>query len=203
MAQKTNGELLIESAYLIPGDQGIELLKELTDDGIVVRALTNSLASNDLTTNHSGYARRRPAMLESGIELFELRPDAVSCQRLVADSSRCDEDSLFGLHAKSIVFDRRAVFVGSFNLNLRSVYLNTETALIVYSPELAKRIAADIEENMLPENSWQVMQDENGKLEWIGLESGEMIRYSHEPSTTVWRRFKSGFLSLFPLEKYL
>jgi putative cardiolipin synthase len=203
MAQEASSEVLIESAYFILGDEGLELLKELTGSGIQVRALTNSLAANDLTTNHSGYARRRPAMLKNGIKLFEFRPDAASCQQLVAESSRCGEDALFGLHAKSIVFDRKAVFVGSFNLNLRSIYLNSETALIVYSTELADRIAADIEENMLPENSWQVMLDEDGNLMWSGLENGAEARYSHEPTTGFWRRLKSGFLSLLPLEKYL
>jgi putative cardiolipin synthase len=98
--------------------------------------LTNSLASNDLVTNHSGYARRRPDMLDAGIELYELRPDAAACQRLIQLSRACDGNPAFSLHSKSLVLDRRVVYVGSFNLNLRSTYLNSETALIVDSPEL-------------------------------------------------------------------
>lgn len=203
IAEQTQSEVLIESAYLILGDEGANLLKELTGRGVRVRALTNSLASNDLTTNHAGYARRRQQMLENGIELYEFRPDALSCQRLLGAPSHCDEDATFGLHAKSMVFDRAIVFVGSFNLNLRSVYVNSENGLVVYSPELARRIAEDIEENMRLENSWRVELDESGNPSWISQEKGKQVRYSREPATGFWRRFKSGLISLFPVEKYL
>jgi len=203
MAQQTESEVLIESAYLILGDEGTKLLEELTGRGVRVRALTNSLASNDLTTNHAGYARRRQQMLENGIDLYEFRPDAASCEHLIDESSRCEEGSIFGLHAKSMVFDQTTVFVGSFNLNLRSVYLNSEIGLLVYSPELASRIAADIKENMRLENSWRVVLDDTGNPLWIGRENGELVSYSKEPATGFWRRLKSGLFSLFPVEKYL
>jgi putative cardiolipin synthase len=203
IAKKTTSEVLIESAYLVPGDEGVALLKKLTDRGVSVKALTNSLASNDLTTNHSGYARRRTSLLENGAELFEFRPDAKSCRSLVMAVGRCNESTLFGLHAKSIVFDRKVVFVGSFNLNQRSVYLNSELALIVYSPELAAIIAGDIEQNLLPENSWQVTLGDSNGLVWKGSNDGKEMFYNHEPETGFWRRFNSGFFALFPIEKYL
>ena len=203
IAKKTNDELLIESAYLVPGDDGVALLKELTRRGVKVTALTNSLASNDLTTNHSGYVRRRKELLKNGAELYELRPDAQSCQNLVKAPYSCDENTLFGLHSKSIVFDRKVVFVGSFNLNQRSIYLNSEIGLIVYSSELADRIARDIEENLASENSWKVMLNSHGDLQWTGIKGGVKVNYSHEPETGFWRRFNSKFLSIFPIEKYL
>lgn len=203
LAQEVEDELLIESAYLIPGDEGIALLGKLTAKGVQVSAVTNSLASNDLTTNHSGYARRREDMLANLIELYELRPDAELCQNLVDSIEKCDEETLFGLHAKSMVFDREIVFVGSFNVNQRSVYLNTETALIIYSSELAGSIAEDIEESFSAENSWKVELDKEGELEWVESSGGKEFRHSHEPQTGFWRRFSSGFYSIFPIEKYL
>ena len=203
MVRSAQREVLIESAYFIVGDDGLKSTKALTEQGIAIRALTNSLASNDVTPNHAGYARRRQRMLRSGIELYELRPDAASCRRLLEITGRCGDDSIFGLHSKSVVFDRNKVFVGSFNLNLRSVYLNSEIGLIVRSPALATRVATDIEENMRPENSWRVILDENGRPSWVGTKDGAEVRYSSEPETGAWRRFVSGFLSLLPIEKYL
>lgn len=202
IAEQAQSEVLIESAYFILSDEGLALLKELTESGVPVRALTNSLASNDVTANHAGYARRRKRTLKNGIELHELRPDAASCRDLIG-SSLCDEGAVFGLHAKSMVFDRSTVFVGSLNLNLRSVYLNTEIGLIVHSPVLADQIAADIEKDMRPENSWRVVLDDDGGLSWTGLVDGKEVRYSHEPETSLGRRMKSGFISLLPIEKYL
>ncbi len=203
LAKQVENELIIESAYFIPGDEGVSILGRLGIEGVQVSALTNSLASNDLTTNHSGYARRREALLENLVELYELRPDAASCQNLVKSIHKCDDDTLFGLHAKSIVFDREIAFVGSFNVNQRSVYLNSETALIIYSSELAKSLAKDIEENFKGENSWKLNLTVDGELEWVGNTEGKEIRYTHEPKTGFWRRFSSGFFALFPIEKYL
>ena len=104
------------------------------------------------------------------------------------------------LHAKSIVFDHKILYIGSFNINLRSIYLNTETALIVHSPELAKQVADSIETNMRPENRWAVNLNENQHLYWEGETGSES--HHHEPETGWWRRFKSGFIKLFPLEKH-
>lgn len=199
LAQQVHAELLIESAYLIPDDFGLELLKQGQMQGLRIRALTNSLASNDLVPNHAGYARHRHAMLERGAELYELRPDAVICRETTQQPATCGEVREVGLHAKSVVFDRAVVYVGSFNVNRRSTYLNTETALIIHSPSLAEAVAGEILEHMRPENSWQVRLNTQGQLQWMG--TGRT--YRHEPETSWWRRIKSGFLSLLPLEKYL
>ena len=109
----------------------------------------------------------------------------------------------FGLHSKSVVFDRRIVYVGSFNLNLRSALLNTETALLIDSPELAQQVAASIEQNMEPQNSWQIAFDERQRLRWTTQRDGEIEQSSKEPQTGWWRRAVVSFYGLFPLEKYL
>jgi putative cardiolipin synthase len=193
-------EVLIESAYFILVETQLDYLQKLTEGGVKVKALTNSLAANDLTTNHAGYARRRKAMLMSGLQLYEFRPDAASCRFFIADEELCNEQTILGLHAKSMVFDREILYIGSFNINLRSAFLNTETVLIIHSQELAEQVAVSIKTNMLPENSWAVNLNEDHSLYWEG--AGSELHH-HEPDTSWWRRFKSGFIGLFPLEKYL
>ena len=187
-------EVLMESAYFILADYHLEEIERLSGRGVKVRAITNSLASNDLVGNHAGYARARRGMLSSGMQLYELRPDGQICARC-ADS--CDGD--ISLHAKTMVVDRQKLYVGSFNLNLRSIYLNGETVLIVHSPRLASRVADAIEASMQPENSWSVATAEDGTLRWRGLEG----QFDHEPDTGFWLRFEAGLFSLLPIEKYL
>ena len=196
-------ELLVESAYLILAEQSLTEAARLHGAGVRLRALTNSLASNDLVTTHSGYARRRLEMLDAGIELHELRPDAAACQRLITVSLACAAHPAFALHSKSLVLDRRVVYIGSFNLNLRSTYLNSETALIVDSEELANRVAASIDELLRPDSSWQVLRRKGGGLEWVTEIDGQEVRDTHEPMTGFWKRFSSRIYRLFPLEKYL
>ena len=48
------------------------------------------------------------------------------------------------LHAKVFVFDRRALFVGSLNLDPRSAMLNTEIGLVFASPELASQAVTEV-----------------------------------------------------------
>lgn len=199
LVDASTSEILIESAYFILGDDQFEGVARLRERGVSVAALTNSLASNDLTTNHSGYARRRGEMLAHGLELHELRPDAAACAVWIDKAGYCGA-GLVSLHAKSVVFDRRTLYVGSFNVNLRSIYLNGETALIIHSPVLAERVARDIELAMAPQNSWRVTQDAEGRLRWS---TNGATAWTHEPQTGGWRRFKSGLFSLLPLEKYL
>ena len=196
-------EVLAESAYLILTGESLDEAARLRASGVQLRVLTNSLSSNDLVTNHSGYARHRLAMLDAGIDLYELRPDAAACRRLIEVSRACDESAAFSLHSKSLVLDRRVVYVGSFNLNLRSTYLNSETALIVDSPELGAQIAASMDELLQPDSSWRVSRGDGGRLEWITEVDGQRVRATREPMTGYWKRFTSRFYRLFPLEKYL
>ena len=198
LAQQSEQEVLIESAYLILDDSQLAQLQKLTDRGIQVKALTNSMASNDLLTNHSGYAGQRQEMLEHGMQLFELKPDTSLCEASTKDKHKCAPTISYGLHAKSAVFDNKIATIGSFNFNLRSTYLNTESLLIIEDQRIAEKLAADIEQAMLEKNSWRV-DLVDGDLQWY---SGEEV-WESEPETGQWERIKSGFLQLLPIEKYL
>jgi putative cardiolipin synthase len=194
----SKSEVLIESAYLVLAERQLELVEELKARGVRVAAITNSLATNDVTANHAAYARWRPEMVQSGMELHELRPDAGACSLWIETPDYCRHGAV-SLHAKSAVFDRKVLYVGSFNFNLRSAYLNGETVLVIYSPELAQRVAEDIELAMKLDNSWRVT-DPDGRLQWIYREGDIGDR---EPAVTWWRRFTSHLISILPIEKYL
>jgi putative cardiolipin synthase len=95
------------------------------------------------------------------------------------------------------------VYVGSFNVNLRSAFLNAETALVVDSPALAARVAASIDALMAPDSSFRLKQWPDGRIEWSARIEGAEQRWEREPMTGFWRRAGSRFYGLFPLEKYL
>lgn len=198
LASQSNHDILLESAYLIFDDRQLDKLQILTRNGIQIRALTNSMASNDLITNHSGYAGRRQDMLEQGIQLFELKPETALCKESTRDLSKCAPTTAYGLHAKSIVFDRKTSVVGSFNFNLRSTYLNTESLLIIESYSVAESLADDMERAMNEDNSWRLKLIE-GKIHWYSGES----QWDKEPETNLSERIASRFLQLLPIEKYL
>jgi putative cardiolipin synthase len=195
---RLNTELLIESPYFVPRDRGIKRMKELHDRGVRIRVLTNSLASNDVMAAHAGYADRRRQVLESGVELYELRADAgVIKKRLAFFGAKA------ALHAKVIVFDRQDVFIGSFNLDPRSADINTEAGLYTESPELAAQVVAWMDEGVLPENSYRVFLDQDGKLTWVTKDDGREVVYQKDPLSTGWQRFEAGFIGILPVEGQL
>ncbi|MCK6262132.1 phospholipase D family protein [Vibrio sp. ZSDE26] len=198
LVNQAKSSVTLESAYLIFDDRQLEGIKQQTNSGIEIKALTNSMVSNDLITNHSGYAGRRQDMLENGLQLFELKPDTALCESSTRDASKCAPITPYGLHTKSAVFDKKVAVIGSFNFNLRSTYLNTESLLIVEDLAIAEELANDITQAMNEENSWRLGLEE-GDPRWY---SGDKV-WETEPETGRWERFNSRFLQLFPIEKYL
>jgi putative cardiolipin synthase len=197
-ADTLQSEVLIESAYFVTQDKAFEAVKKLTERGVRVRVLTNSLASNDVVAAHAGHAKRRKQLIENGMELYELRPDAGAVrQRVVSGKSKA------ALHTKALVFDRESVFIGSFNLDPRSASINTEAGLYVESPELAEQVAAYMDEGVQPQNSYRVLLDADGDLVWVTEIDGREVRYHKEPETSFGQRFMSGFIMMLPVEHQL
>lgn len=61
-----------------------------------------------------------------------------------------------GLHAKSLVVDRRIGVVGTHNFDPRSENYNTEGAVIIDDPVFAERLAQSILRDIAPDNAWVV-----------------------------------------------
>ena len=197
-------ELIIFSPYFVPGKPGTAFLTQLSKRGVRVRILTNSLASNDVGLVHSGYKKYRKKLLRSGVKLYELNKKLTQKQR--KEKKGAGGSSKASLHAKSFVFDRKQVFIGSLNLDPRAVLHNTEIGVVLKVPEIAEEMAKQFEEN-IDQLAFrlELKKAENGyeQLIWHGLEKGEQVVYTHEPNTGFWRRLGIGFMSILPIESQL
>jgi putative cardiolipin synthase len=71
-----------------------------------------------------------------------------------------------GLHAKSLVVDRRIAVVGSHNFDPRSDEFNTESMVVVHDAAFAARLADSIERDMAPGNAWVVAPKEKLPILW-------------------------------------
>lgn len=198
LAHQADDEILVESAYVVIDDAQSRYIEEITDKGVEFKVITNSMASNDLVTNHSGYAGRRKDILQSGVQLFELKPDSKLCQESTRDELKCAPTLPYGLHAKSVVFDDHMVGIGSFNFNLRSTYLNTESVLVIESESVAKELTKQLNVAMGEEHSWKLGLDDDG----VYWRSGPDI-WRAEPEVGRWKQFQSRLLQMLPIEKYL
>ena len=191
-------EMIVISPYFVPRKAGIEAFLEVQASGIDVTIITNSLAANNQSSVHGGYAPSRKPLLEGGVKIYEVRADAdVSGSELVAASG-----AKATLHTKAFVVDREELFIGSFNFDPRSANINTELGVIIYSPKLAGDVTDRIHE-VLPQQTYEVFLNEKGKLRWRGIENGQEVILDKEPQTTWWARFKAGFMRILPIRGQL
>lgn len=202
LTESAQRELILVSPYFVPGVQGVEILCRIRKRGVRVRILTNSLASSDVAAVHAGYSRYRRQLLDGGIELYEFRPILPvrrKDRRIILGSGRAS------LHAKTYVFDRERVIIGSLNLDPRSIFLNTELALAIDSPIIAGEIARDFEELIQPEYSYRVERDAraSGGLKWSGRDEDHEVVFHSDPQASIWRRLAVVLLRLLPIEDHL
>ncbi len=192
LVDQSTQEVIVESAYLILTPETMEHMRQLKKRGLQLRYLTNSLAANNHTTAFVGYRKQRKQQIEALSELYEYRPDAVSQTRLFHELAPGQPVPHFGLHAKTSVFDRSKVFVGSFNLDPRSQNLNTEIGILVDSPELGAAVADSILADMAPGNAWLVRLNEQGETEWVTVREGvDAIEPDSEPLSSTDRKLEA------------
>ncbi len=186
-------EVLISSPYFIPDAEFRELLRELVARGVRVVVVTNSLATNNHVVAHTGYRRWRRDVLGAGVELYELRSDAEALSLYVTPPGAAER---LGLHTKAAVVDRERTFVGSPNVDPRSMVLNTEIGVVGDGPIFAARVAALIERDMAPANAWRVSMDEEGWLRWTN--GDEVVR--RQPAQGFRQRMVEFLLNLLPIK---
>jgi len=202
LATSAESEFVIETAYLIPADEGIAMAANMTERGVRVRILTNSMQSNNHLSVHAHYKKYRKRMIEAGIELHELRPDPEILEHYKQVESRVAE-SHAGLHTKAFVVDGHLSMIGSYNMDPRSRIWNSEIALLIDSEEFAETVLEIMETDLDPANSYRVTLDEKGNLVWTAKGPGGPVVWNKEPGTTAWQRFKMRFMSWIPMEKEL
>ncbi|MGN6645251.1 MAG: phospholipase D family protein [Cytophaga sp.] len=153
----------IQSPYLITTELGRKLFREAVDRGVRIRILTNSLASTDNLEAFSGYQRDRKELLETGVEIYEFRPDAKERYEVMTGAlqEKMNFTPIFGLHAKSMVIDGKIAVIGTFNLDPRSANLNTECVTIIYSQQVAAGVQQGMEIEFKPENAWHTTLEFN------------------------------------------
>ena len=186
----------IISSFFVPTPTLTTALTTLAQRGVRIRVLTNSLDATDMPPAHAGYARYRKPLLEAGVTLYEMR-------RLADRPPRPTGAGPFGspattLHAKAVVIDERRVFIGSYNVDPRSVLFNTELGFVIDSPELAAAIS-DTFETHVPQSAYR-LELENGEIVWIEQRGGDVRRHGDEPGAGLIKRGAAWLFSLMPIE---
>lgn len=190
----------ISNAYLIPGEPGMNIFTELVDRGIEVEVLTNGISSTDTAMAHGAYSQYRKPLLEAGVKLWELKPSAEREGRLHWFSHKSQST----LHAKTFVLDDDRGFVGSINLDSRSMLLNTEIGVLIENTSINQELHNLFEDWISADSAWQLTLDDSGDIHWRAEdEDGKEVVKTKDPNSTLWQRFLSGILAYLPVESQI
>ncbi len=118
-------EVLILTPYLIPTAQTLEVLGKIISAGVRVKILTNSLKSSDTFAAQAGYRAIKKYIVSMGVELYEFNSSSI-------------------IHAKAIMVDKKKIFIGSSNLDIRSAVINREIGVLI-NDEVSGNFSSEFE----------------------------------------------------------
>ena len=203
--QQARKEFVLVSPYFVPGQRGADGICKLSENGVRVRILTNSLVSNDVAAVHAGYMRHRKQLLRCGVELYELNEQL---KKLEAKKfTWLPGLSKSSLHAKTMSMDKEIMFVGSFNFDQRSLNINTEIGILFYEPELATGSYEHFDKH-IDKVAFRVelVTDENGNesMSWTGIDSNNnKVVFDTEPYAGFWKRLAVNIMRILPIDAML
>jgi len=198
-------EVILISPYFVPGDSGVAGILDVVGNGISVNLLTNSYESTDSKMVHAGYSRYREPLLSGGVNIYELKSSSKSDRR----AGKVAAKSAARLHTKVFIFDRKTIFIGSLNLDPRSIDINTEMGILFHSPEMAGKLASTLDQEGLehvyelklvrsPAKSKGEFTTYTWNIEWLERVDGETIRHTSEPDVGAWESIKLFFSGMAP-----
>lgn len=196
--------LELVSSYFIPTQEGADYLSKRSQQGVKIRILTNSFQANDVALVHAYYQQYRKQLLKNGIELWEFKPYIERPKRtwyeiMTGNIIPAKNKNSSSLHAKFFDLDGM-VFIGSFNFDPRSAYLNTEVGLVIESDQLQDEITKSLNQ-YLPRMAYQLKLDKEGEIIWLEHQKdGSVIQHNHDPETTQFQRYMMNLATKFPGE---
>lgn len=117
--------VVIHTPYIIFNEMMYDTWREIAAKVPQFSVMTNSAANNGNPFGSADYDKNRDKILDTGVDIWEY-------------------EGGYSYHGKSILIDDEIPVIGSFNMDMRSAYLDTELMLVINSRDVNKQL----EENM-------------------------------------------------------
>ncbi len=132
-------KVFIQSPYVTLDSEHLSYLTGLTQNCASVTLLTNSIGTTPNLPAYSNYYVRRKSLVNGGINIYEYQSENSS------------------IHAKTYLFGDRLTAIGSFNLDERSLEIDTESMLIIDGVDFQNEVKETLEDYL--STSLQVGED--------------------------------------------
>ena len=157
LCASASDRVLIQTPYILCSKDMYDDLETIVSSGAAVTMLTNSVLNTDNKFAPPDYLYHQDEILDTGVSIMEFDGD-------------------YSTHAKTILIDDDLVVIGSFNVDLRSTYMNTEIVAVIAGEEFQDQAEACMrpvfagstligEENTVG----QRLRDEAGFFKRLGL----------------------------------
>lgn len=124
LAKQAKEEVKIHTPYIICNDYMYEGLKSI---GNKTTIMTNSAENNGNLFGSIDYLKYKGKIIGTGVQIKEYEGGV-------------------SYHGKSMTIDDDIAVVGSFNIDMRSAYIDTELMLVINSKEVTSQLKANMEE---------------------------------------------------------
>ena len=121
LMKSAKNRVKIHTPYIICNDMMYNTWEEIAENVPNFSIMTNSVANNGNPFGSADYAKNRNKILNTGIDIWEY-------------------EGGYSYHGKSILIDDDLSVIGSFNMDMRSTYLDTELMLVIRSKEINKQL---------------------------------------------------------------
>lgn len=121
LMEQADSQVKIHTPYIICNQYMYDGLKKVCDSVENVSMMTNSVGNNGNPFGSADYYAHKDKVLGTGLEVWEY-------------------EGGYSYHGKSVLIDDDISVVGSFNIDMRSVYLDTELMLVIDSKEINEQL---------------------------------------------------------------
>ena len=129
--------VIIQTPYVICNGYMYDVLQQISDHA-KLQIVLNAVEKGSNPWGCTDYLNQKKRILKTGADVYELMND-------------------YPVHTKAVLIDDRLSVVGSYNLDMRSTYLDTELMLVIDSEKLNQQIRATESDYM--EKSKEVLAD--------------------------------------------
>lgn len=127
LMEQADSKVKIHTPYIICNQYMYDGLKKVCDSVGNVSLMTNSVGNNGNPFGSADYYVNKDKVMGTGLEVWEY-------------------EGGYSYHGKSVLIDDDISVVGSFNIDMRSAYLDTELMLVIDSPEINRQLGTAMEE---------------------------------------------------------
>ena len=129
--------VIIQTPYVICNGYMYDVLQQISDHA-KLQIVLNAVEKGSNPWGCTDYLNQKKRILKTGADVYELMNE-------------------YPVHTKAVLIDDRLSVVGSYNLDMRSTYLDTELMLVIDSEKLNQQIRATESDYM--EKSKEVLAD--------------------------------------------